>query len=226
MKKVSDIEKTEIEKTEELKREISRVKAKFSLQPAEAEEFVACYQDHLRAFELLTQFDSGAIDAPENDELVGFTSADNAASEQIQLEEYVLDAETVKKLIDALRDALNESDHFGQERQEGGIEGIIGGLRQGIGAGYYPTAMHKAARIVYAFVKNHVFVDGNKRIAAFLFCWFIGMHNSYVATRIGKPSMMWILVLWIAQLQREDLKPETVQNLIMQFIADHSGDKL
>ncbi len=66
------------------------------------------------------------------------------------------------------------SDIFGQEKDKGSIEGIVGNVFQSIGGRQvYPTLEEKAAHLLYFMVKNHPFVDGNKRSGAFAFVWFL-----------------------------------------------------
>ena len=63
---------------------------------------------------------------------------------------------------------------FAQERQAGSIEGIVGNVMQGFGGkDVYPSLEEKAAHLLYFMVKNHPFVDGNKRSGAYSFVWFL-----------------------------------------------------
>ncbi len=73
---------------------------------------------------------------------------------------------------------------FAQERAVGSITGIVGNVMQGFGGkDLYPTLEEKAAHLLYFMVKNHPFIDGNKRSGAFAFIWFLrknvvkGAHN-------------------------------------------------
>lgn len=63
----------------------------------------------------------------------------------------------------------SESDLFAVERNEG-LKAIIGTIYQSFaGQDLYPTIQEKAANFLYLIIKNHTFIDGNKRIAATLF---------------------------------------------------------
>ncbi len=63
---------------------------------------------------------------------------------------------------------------FGQERDEGVISGIVGNIFQSFNKkDVYPTLEEKAAHLLYFMVKDHPFVDGNKRSGAFAFVWFL-----------------------------------------------------
>ncbi len=66
------------------------------------------------------------------------------------------------------------TDIFGQERNKDAIRGIIGNVFQSFGGkDVYPTAEEKVAHLLYFIVKDHPFVDGNKRNGAFAFIWFL-----------------------------------------------------
>ncbi|TSD06305.1 MAG: RhuM [Parcubacteria group bacterium Greene0714_7] len=63
---------------------------------------------------------------------------------------------------------------FAQERSEGSVEGIVGNVMQSFGGKpLYVSLEEKAAHLLYFMVKNHPFVDGNKRSGAFAFIWFL-----------------------------------------------------
>lgn len=63
---------------------------------------------------------------------------------------------------------------FGQERGSSSVQGIVGNVFQSFkGRDVYITIEEKAAHLLYFLVKNHPFVDGNKRNGAFAFVWFL-----------------------------------------------------
>ena len=67
----------------------------------------------------------------------------------------------------------DESDIFGKEK-DGSFEGSIGNIYQSFaGQDLYPTLEEKAAHLLYFVTKNHSFLDGNKRIAATIFLYFL-----------------------------------------------------
>ena len=71
----------------------------------------------------------------------------------------------------------NNSNLFALERDEG-LKGIIGTIYQSFdGKDLYPTTEEKAANFLYLITKNHTFIDGNKRIAATLFIYFLEFNN-------------------------------------------------
>lgn len=63
---------------------------------------------------------------------------------------------------------------FGTEREKGGLDSLFHNVFQSFdGTDVYPTVEEKAAHLLYFTVKNHVFVDGNKRSGAYAFVWFL-----------------------------------------------------
>ena len=84
--------------------------------------------------------------------------------------------------LDIIKDLRfnEESDLFAIERNNG-LEAIIGNIYQTFGGNdVYPTLEEKAANFLYMIVKNHVFIDGNKRIAATLFITFCNITTYYM----------------------------------------------
>jgi len=77
------------------------------------------------------------------------------------------------KAIRSLRDKFGSSSLFGNEKDES-FQSSIATIYQSFGGqDLYPSIEEKAAHLLYFVVKNHSFSDGNKRIAAFLFVWFL-----------------------------------------------------
>ncbi len=91
------------------------------------------------------------------------------------------------------------TDIFAQERSAGSVEGIIGNIMQSFnGKELYPTVEEKAAHLLYFMVKNHPFVDGNKRSGAFAFIWFLRKSKIKTMRNIN-PSALTALTLLIAE---------------------------
>ncbi|PIT86737.1 MAG: death-on-curing protein [Candidatus Magasanikbacteria bacterium CG10_big_fil_rev_8_21_14_0_10_43_6] len=88
---------------------------------------------------------------------------------------------------------------FAKEKSKHGIEGIIGNVMQSFGGKpLYKTVEEKAAHLLYFMVKNHPFVDGNKRSGAFAFIWFLKktcVKGGYNIT----PSALTAITLLIAE---------------------------
>jgi hypothetical protein len=88
---------------------------------------------------------------------------------------------------------------FAQERADGTVEGIVGNVLQSFGGkALYPTVEEKAAHLLYFMVKNHPFVDGNKRSGAFAFIWFLRKAKTKTFRNIN-PGALTALTLLIAE---------------------------
>ena len=84
--------------------------------------------------------------------------------------------EDCKLIIENLK--FNEKSNLFAVERDRGLEAIIGNVYQSFDGEYiYKSVEEKAANFLYLIVKNHVFVDGNKRIAATLFIYFLEFYN-------------------------------------------------
>ena len=123
--------------------------------------------------------------------------------------------------IDVLRQKFGGSVLFGNEKDES-FKSSIGQIYQTFdGTELYPSVEEKAAMLLYLVTKNHSFSDGNKRIAATLFLWF--MNNNAIlyrpdgTKRIADNTLV-ALTLMIAESKTEekDIMVKVVVNLINQ----------
>ncbi len=123
--------------------------------------------------------------------------------------------------IDGLRDKFGGSGLFGKEKDDS-FRSSIGQIYQTFdGEELYPSVEEKAAMLLYLVIKNHSFIDGNKRIAATLFLWFL--NNNHVlyrpdgTKRIADNTLV-ALTLMIAESRTEekDIMVKVVVNLINQ----------
>ena len=91
------------------------------------------------------------------------------------------------------------TDIFAQERAKGNVEGVLGNVMQSFaGEDVYATLEEKAAHLLYFMIKNHPFVDGNKRSGAFAFIWFLRKSGVKGAKNIN-PSGLTAITLLIAE---------------------------
>ncbi len=126
-------------------------------------------------------------------------------------------------LVDAIKNLRTElnrkkeaTDLFAQERKFGSIEGIVGNVMQSFnGKSLYPTIEEKAAHLLYFMVKNHPFVDGNKRSGAFAFVWFLRKVNAKGGKNIN-PATLTVLTLLIAE--SDPKKKEQMVALVTQLL--------
>ncbi len=121
--------------------------------------------------------------------------------------------------INALKDKFGGSQWFANEKDDS-FKSSIGQIYQTFGGEeLYPSVEEKAAMLLYLVVKNHSFSDGNKRIAAMLFLWFLNNNHVLYAEdghkRIADNTLV-ALTLMIAESHTEekDVMVKVVVNLI------------
>lgn len=129
------------------------------LKGNEAQEIIKVINNYSNALDLLDDYDHKRIIKPNG-------TKDN---KQITYEDCL-------NIIAKLKFS-NNSKLFALERNQG-LKEIIGTIYQSFdGKDLYPTTEEKAANFLYLIIKNHVFIDGNKRIAATLFIYFLEFYN-------------------------------------------------
>jgi len=114
---------------------------------------------------------------------------------------------TAMGAIHSLRDKFGGSTLFGNEKDES-FQGSLAAIYQIFGgADLYPSVEEKAANLLYFVIKNHSFSDGNKRIAAFLFVWFLeknGLLYHTDGTRKLADNALVALTLMIAESKPDE----------------------
>ena len=121
--------------------------------------------------------------------------------------------------IQSLKERFGESTLFGNEKDES-FKSSIGQIYQTFdGEELYPSVEEKAAMLLYLVTKNHSFSDGNKRIAATLFLWFLNnnriLYRADGSKRIEDNTLV-ALTLMIAESRPEekDVMVKVIVNLI------------
>lgn len=121
----------------------------------DAQQVLAVIERYSTALDLLDDYDHKTMRRPKGSEAT-----------------YVLTYEECRGVIDSMRFG-NESALFGNEKDDS-FKGSIGNIYQSFaGQEAYPTLEEKAANLLYFVTKNHSFSDGNKRIAAAIFLYFL-----------------------------------------------------
>ena len=127
---------------------------------------------------------------------------------------YTVTYEECRSIIDEMKYG-NDSTLFGNEKDDS-FKGSIGAIYQSFGGqDVYPTLEEKAANLLYFVVKNHSFSDGNKRIAAAMFLYFLDRNNALLID--GKKTIadytLVALTIMIAESKPEE--KEMMINVIM-----------
>lgn len=124
-------------------------------QELDAKQVLFVIERYNTALDLLDDYDHQRMKRPKGTEAV-----------------YVLTYEECRAVIDSMKFA-ESSDLFGNEKDDS-FKGSIGNIYQSFaGEDVYPTLEEKAANLLYFVTKNHSFSDGNKRIAATMFLYFL-----------------------------------------------------
>jgi len=131
-----------------------------------------------------------------------------------------LSSDELLEAIGTLRNELmrkkEATELFANERSRGSVEGIIGNVMQSFGGKpVYKTAEEKAAHLLYFFIKNHPFTDGNKRSGAFAFLWFLRKAKVKKMRNIN-PAALTALTLLVAESNPKD--KEQIVALITQLL--------
>lgn len=170
------------------------------LKGNEAQEIIKVINNYSNALDLLDDYDHKRIIKPNG-------TKDN---KQITYEDCL-------NIITKLRFS-NDSDLFALERNQG-LKEIIGTIYQSFdGKDLYPTIEEKAANFLYLIIKNHAFIDGNKRIAATLFIYFLEFYNIlYIENKqIIDNNTLVAITLLIAESNPKE--KNILTDLVMNFL--------
>lgn len=121
----------------------------------DSKQILSVIERYNTALDLLDDYDHQRMSRPKGNESI-----------------YILTYEECMEVISAMRFGM-ESDLFGREKDDS-FKGSIGNIYQSYaGKEIYPSLEEKAANLLYFVTKNHSFFDGNKRIAATMFLYFL-----------------------------------------------------
>ena len=168
----------------------------------EAQEIIRVINNYSNALNLLDDYDHKTMVKPKgtnSDEKINYTNCMN--------------------IINKLRFS-SDSNLFALERDKG-LESIIGNIYGSFnGQDVYPSIEEKAANFLYLITKNHIFIDGNKRIAATLFIYFLEFYN--ILYKDGKQvidnNTLVAITLLIAQSNPKE--KDILIDLVMNFLND------
>lgn len=170
------------------------------LNSNEAKEIIRVINDYSKGLDLLDDYDYKRIVKPNG----------TVNDKKISYEECI-------EIINKLKFS-NESNLFARERDEG-LRSIIGAIYQSYDRiDLYKTVEEKAANFLYLIIKNHVFIDGNKRIGATLFIYFLRYYNLlYIeGKQVIDNNTLVALTLLIAQSNPKE--KEVLIDLVMNFL--------
>lgn len=164
-------------------------------------------KNYTKSFILLNQYDTQSLDLKELNENITY---------EIQYQEAV---EGIKQLKLELIDKKEATELFGKEK-DNSFTGILKSIVQTFdGKYFYPTIEEQASNLFYFVIKGHPFIDGNKRIGAFLFVWFLEK-NKHLLNQEGKikinDNALTAIALLVAQSNpnEKDIMIKLICNLI------------
>ncbi len=168
----------------------------------EAQEIIKVINNYSNALNLLDDYDHRRVNKPSG-------TKDN---KKITYEECI---NIIKKLK-----FNSDSDLFALERNEG-LKAIIGAIYQSFdGKDLYPTVEEKAANFLYLITKNHTFIDGNKRIAATLFIYFLKFYNILYNEKGQVIDNNTLVAVTLLIAQSNPKEKDILIDLVMNFLKN------
>lgn len=182
-------------------------------QVGELRQLVGMLGRTIQSQPLLTTNESQALFDVVTDYTYALDTLDNYDYQRLtiekttQKERFHATYENAMNEISALRDKFGDSGLFGNEKDDS-FKSSIGQIYQTFGGEeLYPSVEEKAAMLLYLVTKNHSFSDGNKRIAATLFLWFLNnngiLYRADGSKRIADNTLV-ALTLMIAESRTEE----------------------
>lgn len=173
------------------------------LENSESTELIKIIADYAYGLEILDQYDYHKLEIQST-----------SGKESYQLTY----TEAIEK-INHVRKAFSNSDLFGIEK-DNSLKSSVSTIYQTFdGVDLYPSIEEKAANLLYFITKNHSFVDGNKRIAAFLFLYFLErngiLYDSSGNKRIADNALVALtLMIAVSKPEEKDTMIKVIVNLI------------
>jgi prophage maintenance system killer protein len=195
-----------IEQLEELKQTVkllSNVLQSKNLTADEATGLLKVITDYTYALDTLDKYDYQSLEINETTKETAFQATYQNAMEA----------------IDTLRQKFGNGKFFGNEKDQSFQSSIHTIYQTFDSKDLYPSVEEKAAMLLYLVTKNHSFTDGNKRIAAFLFLWFLeknGILYKTNGTRLIENNALVALTLMIAESRPEE--KDTIVKVVVNLI--------
>lgn len=168
----------------------------------EAQDIIKVINNYKDAFNLLDDYDHKSIPKPN-----GTTN-----TKKITYENCI-------NIINKLKVNVNSS-LFALERNQG-LQSIISAVYQSFdGEDLYTTIEEKAANFLYLITKNHTFIDGNKRIAATLFIYFLGFYNILYKDNRQIIDNNTLVAITILIAQSNPKEKDILIDLVMNFLKN------
>ena len=180
--------------------EAIRIMKRANENQIEGKQILDVIEKYTLALDLLDDYDHQKIEKPKG----------NTAT-------YTLTYEECRKVIDGMKFG-SESELFGNEKDDS-FKSSINAIYQTFGGqDVYPTLEEKAANLLYLITKNHSFSDGNKRIAAALFLYFLDKNNALFIDGKKVVDDYTLVAVTIMTAESKPDEKDTMIKLIMNFL--------
>ena len=167
----------------------------------DAQQVLSVVESYSAALDMLDDYDHQTMSKPKG----------NKAT-------YVLSYDECREVIDKMKYA-SCSDLFGNEKDES-FKGSIGAIYQSFGGkDLYPSLEEKAANLLYFVTKNHSFADGNKRIAATMFLYFLDKNKALFVEGSKRITDFTLVALTIMIAESKPEEKEMMVNVIMNCMV-------
>ena len=167
----------------------------------DAQQVLSVVESYSTALDMLDDYDHQSLAKPKG----------NRAT-------YVLTYDECRSVIDRMK-FVSDSDLFGNEKDES-FKGSIGAIYQSFGGkDLYPSLEEKAANLLYFVTKNHSFSDGNKRIAATMFLYFLDKNRALFTDGHKRIADYTLVALTIMIAESKPEEKEMMVNVIMNCLA-------
>ena len=167
----------------------------------DAQQVLSVVESYSAALDMLDDYDHQTMSKPKG----------NKAT-------YELSYEECREVIDKMKFA-SDSDLFGNEKDDS-FKGSIGAIYQSFdGKDLYPSLEEKAANLLYFVTKNHSFADGNKRIAATMFLYFLDKNKALFVEGSKRITDFTLVALTIMIAESKPEEKEMMVNVIMNCMV-------
>ena len=166
----------------------------------DAQQVLSVVESYSAALDMLDDYDHQTLSKPKGNQAT-----------------YILTYDECRSVIDRMK-FVSDSDLFGNEKDDS-FKGSIGAIYQSFdGKDLYPSLEEKAANLLYFVTKNHSFSDGNKRIAATMFLYFLDKNNALFAGGTKRMAEYTLVALTIMIAESKPEEKEMMVNVIMNCL--------
>jgi len=173
----------------------------------EGEALLRLISDYAYSLDLLDQYDYQKLEVPESK----------------RKEAFRLSYDEAKDLIKKVKSVYDTTELFGKEKDKSFESSISTIYQTHDGQDLYPSLEEKAAHLLYFITKNHSFIDGNKRIAAFIFIYFLDRNGILFDSNVRKiidDNALVALTILIAVSDPEE--KDTLIKVIVNLLSNNA----